>query len=150
MQPPERPQLLVRPLFGDGNGGVVIADDELAQVAQAGGDDIEYRRGADGLGILHQPRGAEAGCAPDGAGIGRELAGEDLQERRLAGAIPSDDRDALTGLDEEGGMIEKRNMAERRRHVFQGNQWHLPAIPPPPLNLSPSSANRTLKLVSDP
>ena len=100
----------------------MIADDELAQVAQAGGDDVEHRRGADGFGILHQPRGAEPGCAPHGARIGRELAGENFQERRLAGAIPADDRDALTGLDEEAGMIEQRNVAERRRHVFQGNQ----------------------------
>ena len=102
----------------------MIVDDELAQVAQAGGDDVEDRRRAGGLGILHEPRGAQSGRPPHCASVGRELAGQDLQERRLAGAISADDGDALTGLDEQAGMIEERYMAERGRHTFEGNQWH--------------------------
>ena len=102
----------------------MIVDDELAQITQTGGDDVKDRRRAGGFRVLDEPRRAQSRRPPHGASVGQEFAGENLQQRRLARAISADDGDPFTGLDEQAGMIQQRDMSERRRHIFESNQRH--------------------------
>ena len=74
--------------------------------------------------ILNEPRHARARLPPHGAPIGRQIAGDDLHQRRLAGAIAADDRDALAGIDLERHIVEKRNVAVGVRDVFEGDERH--------------------------
>ena len=64
------------------------------------------------------------GCRHTVPAIGRQLAGDDLHQRRLAGAIAADDRDALPGIDLERHIIEKRNVPVGVRDVFEGDERH--------------------------
>src|SRR5262249_9335377 len=57
----------------------------------------------------------EARVLPDDdvAGVGRDLAEDGADERRLAGAVRPDDADPIAGLPEEAEVAEERLSAER-------------------------------------
>src|SRR6185503_19664594 len=55
---------------------------------------------------------------------GNEFTRKDLQQRRLAGAVPSDDRDALARLERQAGLIEQWNMTEGGRNIFEADERH--------------------------
>ena len=74
--------------------------------------------------ILNEPRHARARLPPHGAPIGREIAGDDLHQRRLAGAITADDRDALPRFDLKPHVVKQRNVAVSVRDVFEGDERH--------------------------
>ena len=48
----------------------------------------------------------------DDAGVGDDLAGEDFEERGLAGAVGADEADALAALDVEVELVEEDALAE--------------------------------------
>src|SRR5258705_3049081 len=111
--------------LGDLDGRPVIARDELAQVAQAFGHDLEDRAlGRKGpiLDILNQPGEAQARFGPHRSGVGRLLAAEDPQQRRLAGTVPANNRDALPTIDLQDGLVEQREMAKGHRHTVEDNE----------------------------
>src|SRR4029453_13676191 len=62
--------------------------------------------------------------APDGAGIGLDGAGDDLEQRRFPGAVASDDRDPLSRVDLEGDAIQQRQVTEGDGDGIQGEQGH--------------------------
>jgi hypothetical protein len=62
--------------------------------------------------VLDQSRDASAGLSQHEARIGLQIAAENLQQRRLAGAVAPDDGDALAGVHLEGDLVEQREMAE--------------------------------------
>jgi hypothetical protein len=53
-----------------------------------------------------------AGRAGDGAGVGRQRAGEQPQQRALAGAVVADDREPLAGADGERDAVDDAALAE--------------------------------------
>ena len=99
------------------------------------GDHVEYRTGWPTAG-----RPARAGRAAGRAGArrspsrARQLAAEDLQQRRLAGAVAADDRDPFARLDLQRNVIEERQMAKSDRYVVQRQKCprrHLTNVPRP-------------------
>ncbi len=74
--------------------------------------------------ILNEPRHARAWLPPHRAAIGRQLAGDDLNQRRLAAAIAADDRNAFTGINLEPHIVKKRNVAVGVRDVLECNERH--------------------------
>ena len=95
LQPSERLERGGGRVFRDRDGRVMIGGHDAAKIAKAFGDDVEHGAGRRERGILDEPRGAEAGLAPDRATIWLELAGEDSKQRGLAGAVSSDQRNPL-------------------------------------------------------
>jgi len=53
-----------------------------------------------------------------------EAAGNNLQQRGLAGAVATDQADALAGLQGELGVVEQRHMAEGQLGGGKGNDCH--------------------------
>ena len=121
---------------GDEHGGVVIRGDQLAELAEPFGDDVEDGPiGGQGH-VLLEPRAAHAGLQPDGAGVRRQLAAQDAEQRRLAGAVPADDAHALARLDLERHIVQKGQVAEGNCNMIEGDQRHrrslkriMPTIP---------------------
>ena len=71
--------------------------------------------------LVEQAR-AQASGLLDGAVVGLLLAGDQLQRRRLPGAVASDQADALTGLDGEVGVDEDALLAERDGDGVEAHQ----------------------------
>jgi len=91
------------------------------------GDDVEDRPVGGQRHILLEPRDPEAGLAPDIAArrrVSRQLAADNLQQRRLAGAVAADDGYPLARLDLKRNFIQKRQMAERNGDTVQRNNRH--------------------------
>jgi hypothetical protein len=61
---------------------------------------------------LRQVRDSEAVAASDFSPIGRELARDDLQKRRLPGAVRADEADAVSVRERERDAAEQRAPAE--------------------------------------
>jgi hypothetical protein len=76
-------------------------------------------------GVLREPSDAQAGLPPDAARVRRQLAADDLQQRRFAGAVAPDDADALAGLNLEAGVVEQRKVSEGERHVIERDEGHV-------------------------
>ena len=49
---------------------------------------------------------------------------EDLQQRRLAGAVAADDGDPLAGIDLERDLVEQRQVAEGDGDTVERNEGH--------------------------
>ena len=64
------------------------------------------------------------------AGVGLVVAGEDLDQRRLAGAVLADERVDLAGGDVDADVVERDLPRERLRKVFDSERVsHHPPIP---------------------
>ena len=107
-----------------------------ARVALQGGNAGVGQRGLDDLG--HGEAGSEDGflrnigeggalAQGDLAGVGRDQAGEDAQQGGFAGAVGTDESNAVAVIDSEGDVAEERLSAEgfrqrlgveNRRHLF--------------------------------
>ena len=108
LQAPQLLELGRRTFLGQLDGRVVIARHEIAQVAKRVGDDVEDGATRRDGNILIEPGHAEARLGPHGPGIRSLLAGDNPQQRRLAGAVPADHADAFASLDPERGVAEQR------------------------------------------
>ena len=86
----------------------MVARDEIAQVAQRVGDDVEDGVIGGDRNVLIEPGDAEAWLGPHGAGVRRLLAADDPQERRLSGSVPADHADAFASLDPQVRVAEQR------------------------------------------
>src|SRR5439155_23049176 len=53
----------------------------------------------------------------DAPGVGAQEAADDVEERRLAGAVRADQRGERAALDAEGGAVDGPDAAEASRHV---------------------------------
>ena len=102
------------PLFG------IVA----GKTMQSFGDHVEYGTSGGQRHVLHEARHLQRRLRPDGAGIRRNFAADDLQQCRLPGSIAPDDRDALTGIDLQRHVVQQRQVAECNRNVIQRYKWH--------------------------
>ena len=95
-------QQLVDPRLGVGIVGV--ADGGRQPVAYG----LAHRGPRRQLRRLGQPRDPQVAPAGDGAAIGRELAGQDLEQRRLAGAVGADEPHPVPIRQREPDPLEQR------------------------------------------
>ena len=79
--------------------------------------------------VLLEARDAQRRLAPDGAGVGRDLAADDFQQRRLAGTVPADERDAFSRLHLQRHAVEQGQMAVRDRHAVHRDERHPANVP---------------------
>ncbi len=91
--------------------------------------DVEHRAVGRQRDVLVKARRAQCGLAPHGARVGRDLAAENLEQRRLARAVPAEDGNALARLDLQRHFVQQRHVAERHRHALARQQRHLPNVP---------------------
>ena len=110
--------------LGHRERGVVIVGDEAGEVAEAVGDDVEHRPLVEERRVLRQAADAQAGLRPDAPAVGRHGAADDVQERRLAGAVAADHADALARLDLQARLVEQRQMAVGNRDAVECEEWH--------------------------
>src|SRR6476469_10768201 len=93
----------------------VIARDELPQLAEPRGDDVE-RGAGDVVGdLLLEARDRHAGLPHHLAAVGGERAVEHLHQRALARAVAAEEAEALAALDGEARAIEQWRTAEGDR-----------------------------------
>ena len=124
LQPPELGECELRASLGDLDRCVVVVRHDRAEIAQAFRHDVEHRPIGRERNVLHQSGDAQIGLAPDGAGVRLHVAADDLQQRRLARAVASDDTDALARLNLKARIIEQREMAVGHRDVVERNKRH--------------------------
>jgi hypothetical protein len=113
LQPSQRFEAIGRAALGDGDGRVVVVGDEPAQIAEPLGDDVEHRPIGRQRHVLDEARDAHAWSGPNAPGVRRQLAAEDLQQRRLSRAVAPEDGDALPRLDLKRCVVEQWKVAER-------------------------------------
>src|SRR5262249_41925228 len=71
----------------------------------------------------------------DGAGVGAQLAGDQVEERGLAGAVGADDQPPLAGLDAHVHVTGDAQPAERLLQAAELERAHGPSPAPPPMAL---------------
>ena len=78
-------------------------------VAAAAGERLGHGRGRiEALAVLVERGHGEVGAEPHAAGVGRERAGEEIDQRGLAAAVRADDADAVAALDADGEVGDDR------------------------------------------
>ena len=99
-----------------GGTGLVFGD-EVEHLLRASEDVFFHGAGVVELEILRQVAGDEFAAADDLPGIRLGDPGGDAQEGRFAGAVASDEADAVALVDGEGGVVEDRLHAVARGEV---------------------------------
>ena len=137
LQPAERLEARRRRVGRHAHGGMVVGRDQIAELAEAFGDDVEHRPiGRRAARPARAARRARPGCRHTEPASGGSSPLEDPQQRGLAGAVPADDAHALARLDLQRHVVEKRQMSERDCNMIEGDQRHrrslkriMPTIP---------------------
>ena len=93
-------------------------------VAHAGGDGVEHGHGGIEHGLLLDVGDLDVLLHHEQAVVQFRAAGNDFQQRRLAGAVAADESDALAGFQREIGMVEQRDVAECQLRGREGNDSH--------------------------
>ena len=73
--------------------------------------------------LLHQ-RHPQAVALPQLAVVERRRAGDDAEQRGLAGAVAADQPDALAGFHHEGSAVEQRQLTVGELGVGEGQEGH--------------------------
>ena len=100
-------------------------------LVEPGGDLVEDRAAPPLGDLLDQPGDPDPLRADHLALVGREVAVEELQERRLPRPVPADQPDPLAALDLPVDLVEQRGPAERHAHAPHADQRHGPIAPRP-------------------
>ena len=116
-----------RASLGDVARRVVIGGDELADIAEAVGDHVEHRAVCGQRNVLREPADAQARLKRYRTGVDRPLAAQNLKNRRLAAAVPADQRHAFARLDLQHDIVEQRQMSEGERDMVERGNRHLRA-----------------------
>ncbi len=103
---------------------------EREQVGEGARGGLPHRRRVAEIPVLVHHRDAQAGRARDGAARGGQVAADQVEERRLAGAVASQNAPALAAVHEEAHVLEQLPVAEAHRdagHREQVHRYQLPA-----------------------
>src|SRR5689334_7187741 len=104
-----------------------VGDEHVVEHAQVAVDlrDLERARDAEPRDRARRERGDVASVEGDAAGVGLEIAGDHVDEGRLAGAVAADQADALADVDRDGevgggddraeALVE--SLGDEKRHV---------------------------------
>ena len=111
-------------VLGQVGRGVMVGGDDFAERAETGRDFVEDRAIAGAAGhFLLETRDAKARGPPDRPLVERDLAGDGLQQARLAAAVAADERDPFARLDAQVGVLEERQMAEGEMPLLKMKDW---------------------------
>ena len=105
---------------------VVVVGQQGAELAQPAGDHVEHAAARVLRYFLLQPRDPAAAFDPHLAVIGPEVAGQQFQQGRLAGAVAADQGDALAGIDGKVDVFQQQRAADAEVDALQGDQGHAP------------------------
>ena len=113
---------------GQLGSGVVIIGDDFTHRAQGIGERL-----LDGvIGIKHRllrhERQAQRMGAVHRAGIGQQIAGQQLEERGFTAAVASHQGEPLTGFDLQRRLVQQRYAVKGQRHLFKGKNCHRVSI----------------------
>ncbi len=98
---------------------VVVLGEQLARLGQALGHHVEDGL-AGGLGeILGEHADLQTRSAPDAAAVGQDLGGDQLEQRRLAGAVAPHQGQALALLQHQVGAVEQHMGTIGQLQLFQ-------------------------------
>ena len=106
--------------IGDLARHVVVLRDERPELPQPGRDLVEDGAVRCRRHVLIETRHAQPRRPPDRSAVGRDLAGNHLEQARFARPVAADQADALPRLDPEARILEERQVAERKRYAIQG------------------------------
>ena len=101
---------------------VAVADD--ARFGDAFADGIEHGAGEVELGLLRDVADARTLHRLQEAVVEMLDPGDDLQQRRLAGAVATDQADALAGVERKRRAVEERDVAEREMRIDEREDGH--------------------------
>ena len=109
---------------GQLRGGAVVVGHDITHRAQGAGEclldgvvGVEHR-------LLRHQRQAQRVGAVHRAGVGQQVAGQQLEERRFAAAVASDQGEPLAGFDLQRRLVQQRHAVEGQRHLFKGKNGH--------------------------
>ncbi len=105
-------------------GQMVIIGQQVGGIAHAGGDDVEDRPGQVQRHVLGDQGHPEPLLAMDLAAVRGQLAGNQLQQGRFAGAVAPHQAESVPRLDLQVDAVEQGRAAEGQGDVAQGNQGH--------------------------
>ena len=118
LSPPER----LRGVFVAGEAELLEQQPRPVRIVagrEPGLDEGRRRREAGEVGLLRQVADGRARLQEAAAGVGLDQPGGDLQERRLAGAVPADQAQALAGADRQLGAGQQRRAAKGEADVLK-------------------------------
>ena len=104
---------------------VVVARQQLAQVAQAFGDHVEHRALRILRHFLRHPRDHHAILHADLAVVRFQLAGHQPHQRGFAHAVATDDADAFAGFDGQVDVFEEKRTADTEVDPLELHQGHV-------------------------
>ncbi len=124
----EAGQVLIHALrlvrIAQGAAQVVVLVEQRAQLAQALGDHVVHAVVLVLGHFLFQARDHQVLGALDLAVVGLHLAGQDLEQGGLAGAVAAHQTEPLAGFDGEVDIVEQRLLAEVQLNLSQRDQGH--------------------------
>ena len=82
----------------------------------------------------------------DRAGVARQVAGQQVEERGLAGAVGADDEAPLPRLNAQGNIRDRRQAAEGLLQVLDTKRFHNLFVP----GTTPSGMNTTMNTKTKP
>lgn len=103
---------------------LVVFGEQRARIGQPGGHRVEHRLPGGEFRLLRHIDRHEVLLPRDEAVVGFRQIRDDLQQRRLAGAVAADEPDALAGFEREVRVIEQRDVAERELRAGNGIKRH--------------------------
>ena len=109
---------------GQLGSGVVVIGDDLTHRAQGAGNRL--LDGVSGVErrLLRYQRQAEGVSAVHRAGIGQQVAGQQLEERRFTAAVAPHQGEPLAGFDLQRRLVQQGHTVEGQRYLFQGKDCH--------------------------
>ena len=108
----------------DGVARVVIVGQHFAEFRKPAGHGLIDRGGKIFRHVLFQMSDAQRVAPPHAAFVGQHRAADDVQQRRLPGAVAADETDAFAFFELEVRAIEQHLVAERERGVVQRDEAH--------------------------
>ena len=98
---------------------MMILGEQLAGLGQALGDHVEDRLAGGVRQVLGQHADLEPRRTPDAAAVGLDLAVDQLEQGRLAGAVAAHQRQPLAFLQDQIGAVEQYVVAIGELQLFQ-------------------------------
>ena len=110
-------------------GQNIILCQQSLHLAHSTGDSIEYCHIVLKMRFLIDIRDLDPLLHYQQAVIQLGQARDNLQQRRFAGAVASDQADPFAGFEGKFRVIEQRDVAERELRAGEGDDCHMPVVP---------------------
>ncbi len=109
----------IGPRPGHLNRGMVVLRDERPKRSEPGRHLVEDRAVGRPRHVLIEPRHPQSRGPPDRSAVGRDIAGNHLEQARFSGPVAANQADALPRFNPQAGVVEQGEEAERKRDAVQ-------------------------------